>query len=182
MYAIQFAALSGLEVITTASPQNHELLKSLGAKHTLDYRSSTVVQDISRLSGGRLEYILDCISEKGSTEAAVEALPGPGGKVVTLLPVDPTKLSKEVDLHVFALFKVAGKGFAFGGKTFPPSLEDKAIAEAACGKISKLLFEGKVKGNPVKVVGGLADAEKGFKLVNEGKVRAEKLVYEVIKE
>jgi NADPH:quinone reductase-like Zn-dependent oxidoreductase len=63
MLAIQVATLSGLQVITTASPRNHDLLKSFGAQHLLDYRSPTVVEDIFRLTGCRLEYIYDCISE-----------------------------------------------------------------------------------------------------------------------
>jgi len=35
--AIQFAKLSGLEVITTSSPHNFSLLKSLGADYVFDY-------------------------------------------------------------------------------------------------------------------------------------------------
>jgi threonine dehydrogenase-like Zn-dependent dehydrogenase len=44
--AIQLAAAAGYDVITTASPKNHDYLKSLGATATFDYRSSTAVDDI----------------------------------------------------------------------------------------------------------------------------------------
>jgi NADPH:quinone reductase-like Zn-dependent oxidoreductase len=45
--AVQLATLAGYDVIATASPQNHELLKKLGAVEVFDYRSPTVVRDIS---------------------------------------------------------------------------------------------------------------------------------------
>ncbi|KAJ4418535.1 hypothetical protein N0V82_005515 [Gnomoniopsis sp. IMI 355080] len=44
--AIQFAVAAGYQVITTASPKNFDLVKSLGASHAFDYRSPTVKEDI----------------------------------------------------------------------------------------------------------------------------------------
>lgn len=44
--AIQLAVAAGYQVITTASPKNFELVKSLGASHAFDYRSPTVTKDI----------------------------------------------------------------------------------------------------------------------------------------
>ncbi|KAH0361947.1 zinc-binding dehydrogenase, partial [Aureobasidium melanogenum] len=44
--AIQLAVAAGYEVISTASPKNHEYLKRLGATEVYDYNSPTVVQDI----------------------------------------------------------------------------------------------------------------------------------------
>ncbi|KAF2793248.1 putative quinone oxidoreductase [Melanomma pulvis-pyrius CBS 109.77] len=44
--AIQLATAAGYDVITTASPKNHQYLKRLGAVHVFDYRSATVTQDI----------------------------------------------------------------------------------------------------------------------------------------
>lgn len=43
--AIQLAAASGVEVVTTASPRNFEYCKNLGASTVLDYNSSSVVED-----------------------------------------------------------------------------------------------------------------------------------------
>ena len=39
MYAIQLAHIAGYKVVTTASPKNHELVKSLGADAVFDVRS-----------------------------------------------------------------------------------------------------------------------------------------------
>ena len=47
--AIQLAHAAGYEVITTASPNNHAFLQSLGATHTFDYRSPTTITDISTI-------------------------------------------------------------------------------------------------------------------------------------
>lgn len=44
--AIQLAVAAGYDVITTASPKNFDLVKSLGASHAFDYRSTTVKNDI----------------------------------------------------------------------------------------------------------------------------------------
>ncbi|KUJ14570.1 putative alcohol dehydrogenase [Mollisia scopiformis] len=59
--AIQLAISAGYEVITTCSPRNYELVKSLGACGAFDYNSPTVVADIvrafnsaNRISGGAM--------------------------------------------------------------------------------------------------------------------------------
>ena len=44
--AIQLASAAGYEVITTASPQNFDYVKKLGASQVFDYHSKTVVKDI----------------------------------------------------------------------------------------------------------------------------------------
>lgn len=44
--AIQLAVAAGYDVITTASPKNFDLVKSLGASHAFDYRSASVKNDI----------------------------------------------------------------------------------------------------------------------------------------
>lgn len=44
--AIQLACAAGYEVITTASPRNHALLRKLGASRVFDYKSPSVVEDI----------------------------------------------------------------------------------------------------------------------------------------
>jgi len=51
--AIQLAAAAGYPVITTCSPKNFDLVKSLGAAHAFDYRSKTVVADIVAAVDGK---------------------------------------------------------------------------------------------------------------------------------
>ncbi|KAL1797143.1 hypothetical protein ACET3X_003749 [Alternaria dauci] len=47
--AIQLAVASGVRVITTSSPANFSLVKSMGAETVFDYRSASVVSDIVAL-------------------------------------------------------------------------------------------------------------------------------------
>ena len=51
--AIQLAAASGYDIITTCSPRNFDYCRSLGAKHCFDYNSPTVIQDIVKTFKGK---------------------------------------------------------------------------------------------------------------------------------
>ncbi|KAM0192278.1 hypothetical protein ACHAPI_008453 [Fusarium lateritium] len=63
--AIQVAKAAGFNpIITTASPQNHEALKKLGATEVFDYRSPSVVADIRtsiKSSGKSLKTVFDAV-------------------------------------------------------------------------------------------------------------------------
>ena len=69
LFTVQLAKLvtPGINVIATASPSNHSLLRSLGVDSVFDYRSSTWVDDVKRASGGGIDYAVDCISEDDTT-------------------------------------------------------------------------------------------------------------------
>lgn len=75
--AIQLAVAAGCEVITTASPKNHNYLKSLGASKIFDYKSKTVVSDIitafeNRIAAGAISIgsgsYLKCIEILGAVK------------------------------------------------------------------------------------------------------------------
>ncbi|CAF9917542.1 MAG: hypothetical protein GOMPHAMPRED_001300 [Gomphillus americanus] len=53
MNAIQLATAAGYEVLTTCSPRNFDLVKSLGASQAWDYKSPTVVKDITKAFNGK---------------------------------------------------------------------------------------------------------------------------------
>jgi NADPH:quinone reductase-like Zn-dependent oxidoreductase len=85
-YAIQFAKLGGLRVVTTASPKNFDLVKGLGADEVFDYRDEGVVEKIRIATGNALDIAFDTISE-GKTPAQVTgAIGDKGGKVAIVLP------------------------------------------------------------------------------------------------
>jgi acyl transferase domain-containing protein/NADPH:quinone reductase-like Zn-dependent oxidoreductase/acyl carrier protein len=53
MAAVQVAAKAGAQVIATASsPERADLLRTLGAKHVIDSRSLTAVEEVAQLTGG----------------------------------------------------------------------------------------------------------------------------------
>jgi NADPH:quinone reductase-like Zn-dependent oxidoreductase len=51
--AIQLAVAAGYDVITTASPRNFAYVQRLGAREAFDYRSRTVIADITTILRGR---------------------------------------------------------------------------------------------------------------------------------
>ncbi|KAI8205651.1 Zinc-type alcohol dehydrogenase-like protein [Colletotrichum sp. SAR 10_86] len=78
LYAIQIAALHGFKVITTCSPRHFDLVKSLGAKHALDYHDDNVVESIKQAAPG-LKYVFDTIGNKSSSGLASRAIDERGG-------------------------------------------------------------------------------------------------------
>ncbi|KAF6517890.1 hypothetical protein HZS61_001968 [Fusarium oxysporum f. sp. conglutinans] len=93
--AIQLSVASGLEVISTASKLNHNLVKSVGATTVLDYKSPTIVQDVvSVLSDRELVGIFDAISEPESMRPVSEILDQVGSHKVGLVVPPTIELSK----------------------------------------------------------------------------------------
>ncbi|UPL00286.1 hypothetical protein LCI18_011220 [Fusarium solani-melongenae] len=73
--AIQLAAASGVTVVTTASPVNHEFVKSLGANAVFDYKSPTVVEDIAKaLEETEFVGVYDAIGVDSSFDAVSDIL------------------------------------------------------------------------------------------------------------
>ena len=95
-YAIQFAKLAGLRVVTTASSKNFDLVKGLGADEVFDYRDEGVVENIRVATGNALDIAFDTISE-GKTPAQVTgAIGDKGGKVASVLPYESPRPTVEV--------------------------------------------------------------------------------------
>ncbi|KAB2573247.1 Dehydrogenase azaJ [Lasiodiplodia theobromae] len=93
--AIQLAAASGATIITTASPANHEFVKSLGADFVFDYRSPTVVEDIANtLNETDFVGVYDAIGEDASFDA-VSAVLDRLNKRVPVAAVLPSNKSTE---------------------------------------------------------------------------------------
>lgn len=71
--AIQLAVAAGYEVIATASPKNFEVVKKLGASQVFDYKSKTVVQDLTKAFKGKKTAGAMTIGP-GGAEAAMDVL------------------------------------------------------------------------------------------------------------
>ena len=182
MYGIQFSKLSGLTVITTASPKNHESLQALGADHVFDYGSPSAVEDIRAAAGGDLRLAWDCHSSEESASFCARALAEDGSHYSALLgPLDEAvkKVNPSTKTDMTLYYSVFGEPFCYGKRfeAVPASYEyGKGFWE-----ISKaLLEEGKLK--PVNVTvnrggKGLEGVLEGLKESRLGKVSCEKLVY-----
>ena len=95
---IQLAKASGLDVISTASKDNFELVKSLGARAVFDYKSSTVVADIVAevKKGPKVVGCLDCIGRPYSTGPVADILSQLGGGFISSVGFPLEKLPEKV--------------------------------------------------------------------------------------
>ncbi|KAL5372953.1 hypothetical protein PMIN02_012516 [Paraphaeosphaeria minitans] len=180
--AIQYAKLSGCTVVTAASPENYELLKSRGADAVFDYHDPECARLIKEYTEGELYYVLDCISTEQSYKLVAEALPETPQKevrVVALLPTD-TWPRKDITATAILAYTSFGKPFTKFGIDFPEIPPHFEYGVMFWKLSQKLLAEGKVKPHPVALrKGGLAGIAGGIAEHGEGKVRAVKLVYKV---
>ena len=81
--AIQLAAAAGYEVLTTASPHNHERMRELGATLAFDYASSTTVSEIVAALRGRSVAGVIAVGT-GSAESTVAIAAATGTKRVAM--------------------------------------------------------------------------------------------------
>ncbi|KAF2493252.1 GroES-like protein [Lophium mytilinum] len=78
--AIQLAAASGWTIVSTASPKNHELVRSLGATHVFDYSDPDVVAKILKaVEGTTLIGVYDAISDPTTSVKSAEVVHASGG-------------------------------------------------------------------------------------------------------
>ncbi|GAQ03138.1 protein TOXD [Aspergillus lentulus] len=176
--AIQFAKLSGYRVLTTCSPRNFDLVKSLGADAVYDYNDPNAAAEIRKATDNKLKYVLDTISLESSAKFCDEALSTEGGEYTALLIV-PIKRENVNDRWTLG-YSAVGEKFMFGDKEFPAKPEDFEFASKFWAVAEKLLAEGKVKPHRPKVCpDGLKGVLNGLQLMREGKVSGEKLVYNV---
>ncbi|CAI6334278.1 unnamed protein product [Periconia digitata] len=180
--AIQFAKLSGLTVVTTASPENFDLLKSRGADVIFDYHDADCASKIKEYTKNSLHYVLDCVSTESSYKIVAEALPEKietKTHVVTLLPAD-TWPRKDVQPTVVLAYTTFGKAFSKFGMEFPAMPATFNFGVKFWRLSGELLAAGKFKPHPIaKRPGGLNGIPQGLQEFADGKVKAVKLVYRV---
>ncbi|OJJ54679.1 hypothetical protein ASPSYDRAFT_49796 [Aspergillus sydowii CBS 593.65] len=181
IYGIQYARLSGLKVIATASPHNFEYLKSLGAEEIFDYKSPTAGPDIRKYTKNGLKLAWDCTGSGGSIIAA--ALSSEGGKYAAIMPVN----KEEVDAinpnidgpHMTFMYTIFGERFVKKSET-PPKPEEFEFAKMFWELSRGLLADGKLKA-PRTIVNrggdGFEGILKGLDELRANKVSGGKLVY-----
>jgi NADPH:quinone reductase-like Zn-dependent oxidoreductase len=185
MLVIQLAKLSGLTVITTASPRNHEYLKSLGANYVLPYNDPNTPAEIKKITNGQLYLAYDTISEKGTTQLVIDALgcdpdiPVSKKKEVVLLlpPGELDEKANSVTRHLLQTYTLFGKEVTSYGAVLPANPADYAFSIHSYEVLEQLLTERKLRHQNIKVLGGLEKVPEGFAYMKEGKNSAEKIVY-----
>ncbi|EOD52107.1 putative zinc-binding oxidoreductase protein [Neofusicoccum parvum UCRNP2] len=180
--AVQFAKLSGLEVIATASPHNFDMLKSLGADAVFDYNSPTVGADIRKHTANKLYYAFDCIAEGSSAQICADALSSDEGKPAYSALLFCEFPRKDIQPKYTLGYTTFGETFtkAFGPGEFPASKEDYEFGSSFWKLTEQLLAEGKFKVHRPDVRGGgLEGVLEGLEELKAGKVSGKKLVYKI---
>ncbi|PSR78311.1 hypothetical protein PHLCEN_2v7433 [Hermanssonia centrifuga] len=184
MFAIQLAHIAGYKVVTTASPRNFDLCKSLGADAVFDYKDPDVADKIKEATKSSLHKALDAISEKSSQTITVKSLGSGPGKIVTILPPqgEARELRKDVEIEGTLIYTSLGREFNFGPTKYPVSLEDRSHMAEFLKKVPELVVARKIRPNRVKLwEGGLDGINGGLHYMIEGKHSGEKIVHQVIK-
>ncbi|KAL5336021.1 GroES-like protein [Aspergillus crustosus] len=176
--AIQFAKLSGYTVITTCSPRNFDLVKSLGADAVFDYNDPNAAAEIRKYTNNKLNYVLDTISLPETAKFCDEALSTDGGEYSSILVVGIER--ENVNDRWTLGYTAIGERFFFGDQEWPVKEGHKEFAEKIWNLAEKLLADGKIKAHPPSVrAGGLRGVLEGLQLMKEDKVSGQKLVYNV---
>ncbi|CAG8441020.1 15067_t:CDS:2 [Funneliformis caledonium] len=162
-YAVQLAANTGLSVIATASPKNHDYLRSIGAAYVIDYNAPDVIDQINSITNNQLKYVFDIIGSE-SSNIGLKVL-APNGKLAHTSegPTD-TKDDVQIKRVVLGVAHRDTQGFL------------KTVNKLA-KVIEQLLFEGRIQPNNIEVIeGGLNGIPSGLQKLKEGRVSATKLV------
>lgn len=154
VFAIQLAAARGARVITTASEQNFDFLRDLGAGETVDYHRDDWPEAIRVGSGGGVDALLECIGGE-NFDCSLRAVRG-GGRAVSI--VGPPSPGAPDNVDVKAIFGRPDAGrlrelarLIDAGELRVVVQEALPLAEAA--RAHQLVEAGHVRGKLVLVVG-----------------------------
>lgn len=100
--AIQFAKLAGAYVITTASQQNHEYVKSLGADVIIDYRTQSTKDEIKKVAPDGLDVVFDTLG--GETLKESFSYLKPQGRLVSIVEPPSQELAAKFNVHAQHVF------------------------------------------------------------------------------
>lgn len=176
--AIQFAKLSGYKVLTTCSPHNFDLVKSLGADEVYDYKDANSAASIRKSTNNNLKLVMDCIAVEASAAFCDNALSTEGGEYSALLNVKIERAN--VNDRFTVAYTTLGEAFDFGDMPCPAKPEDREHAEKFIVIAQSLLEQGKIKVHRPRVSkDGLKGVLEGLQLLKSDKVSGEKLVYNV---
>jgi NADPH:quinone reductase-like Zn-dependent oxidoreductase len=141
-FAVQLARALGAEVYATASPRNHDFVRSLGATEVVDYNEGGVADAI-----GEVDTVLDVVGGDGQADAL--AALRDGGRAVSI--VDPSVRERPGGLYVFVQPNAASLrelARRFDAGEFRVEIEETFPLDRAADA-HRLIEEGHVRGKLV---------------------------------
>jgi NADPH:quinone reductase-like Zn-dependent oxidoreductase len=179
--ALQLLKLSGLNPITTCSPNNFALVKSYGAVEAFDYRSPDCIKDIKAYTKNGLKFVLDCVSEPETMEFCYQCVGRAGGSLTTLEPPPKYLNSRAKTVKVDWVLGPTLHGKQIG---WPAPMEREAnpelreFAKKWFLTVQELLDEGLLRPHPIQTMeGGLDGVMMGLEMLKNKQVSGRKLVY-----
>ncbi|EGO00265.1 hypothetical protein SERLA73DRAFT_107303 [Serpula lacrymans var. lacrymans S7.3] len=164
--AIQLAKLSGFSpIITTASPHNTTLLKSIGASHVIDRHlpSLSLAQEVAKITSSPVSFVIDAVSLEDTQQAGYNLL-APGGEMAVVLP--PT--AKAVAGDNKRLF------MTYGTFLTPEKRESGARLYS---QLTRMLAEGDLVPIPIEVLpNGFNGISSGLDRLQHNLVSGKKLI------
>jgi len=181
--AIQFAKLSGCQpIIATASPNNFEFLKELGAEYVFDYHDAEAcVKQIRDVTGDSLTHVLDCI---GAEDICVPAMSTSiDGVYCTLTDLPPGDIANpRIRRERVEGYTACGEPYEMMGQRVEVNEHDYELGKTFFEITRKLVEEENIKPHRMSINEGgvgLEGALAGMQLMREGKVDGRKLVYTI---
>ncbi|KIW22643.1 uncharacterized protein PV07_10920 [Cladophialophora immunda] len=171
---IQFAKLAGYTPITTCSPRNFDLVKSLGAVAAFDYNDPECATKIKEYTKNDLKYVWDTISLPKTAQLCSEVI-SPGGTYGSILNVEfpRTDVRTTYNLGYTAVGDPVKKRF-FESRD---NTKDFEFMKKWIQEVEPILEHGRLKAHPPKVGKGLENVLEGCDLMKHDKVSGQKLVY-----
>jgi NADPH:quinone reductase-like Zn-dependent oxidoreductase len=166
---------SNFEIITTCSPDNFNLVKSLGADHVFDYNEPASIVEIRALTKGSLSLCIDCFSEQPGYDFCSKTLTK-GATYACIGMIQSDRPDIDVKFCMGVLCFNAPWKFQEQVIPAPPEMFQGSVRFAKVAE--QLLAEGKISPHPKDVrKGGLKAVLDGLQEIKEKKVRGRKLVY-----
>ncbi|KAI1409861.1 zinc-binding dehydrogenase [Hypoxylon sp. FL1857] len=179
--ALQMLALSGYNPIATCSPRNFDLARDRGASAVFDYAAPDVAEKIKAHTGGRLKYVLDCISDVDSVSICYSAIQRPGGRYVSLELMPGELLGRRRAIRSTFVFAAEGQGeevvLGREGYDRPANSESYELVVKYLAMVQRLLDDRNLKPHPIKKLeDGLQGVISGLEIMASGGVSGKKMV------
>lgn len=163
-FAILLLKLSGFsEIITTASPSNEDLVKSLGATHFID-RNAPVEPAVKAIATCPVTIVVDAVSA-ADTQASGFDIVAPGGALITFLGNQvPEDKQKEKNASIYPVEAVF-------------TAENEPFRRLYYSKLTKFVEENHIPPTKVEILpGGLNGITAGLERLEKNQVSGAKLV------
>lgn len=178
-YIIDNDSRSGYIPIATCSPKNFSLAESSGAEHVFDYSDPDTVKMIRKVTGNKLGYAVDCITDRDSVSLCYAAIGRMGGKYASLeLCPEELQTRKAVQAKFVYALEIFGKPISLGkGYDSKGSADLHDFAVSWYKVFQELMEQDKLRSHPVQLLeGGFEGIRDGIKLLKNGSVSGKKLV------